>query len=153
LIQKASRGRNLGSNDRPPRFYRCVHNARDRLFQQLVTHAAKTADVPRLQLTKADAEATAELSAGLDDPGRVVDGDDHELPASVVTVTASLTRGLGIAARASRITRNPGNEAMTAPKPYSEAVFIEASSEPATAIRQSPSRQAWSGDSVLAPCT
>ena len=31
------------------------------------------------------------------------------------------------------MTRKPGSAAITAPKPYSEAVFIAASSEPATA--------------------
>jgi len=38
-----------------------------------------------------------------------------------VTETASFTRGSGIAFRASAITRNPGSDATTAPKPYSEA--------------------------------
>src|ERR1700754_1203348 len=58
---------------------------------------------------------------------------DPVMPASVVTVTASLIRGLGIAERASLITRNPGSDAITAPKTYSEAVFIEATSDPQTA--------------------
>src|SRR5687768_9328151 len=52
------------------------------------------------------------------------------MPASAVTATASLTSGFGIAASASAITRKPGNAAITAPKPYSEAVFIEASKAP-----------------------
>ncbi len=47
------------------------------------------------------------------------------MPASVVTVTASLTSGLGMALKASLTTRKPGKAAMTAPKPYSEAVFID----------------------------
>ena len=55
------------------------------------------------------------------------------MPASVVTVIASFTSGLGIAFRASATTMKPGSAAMTPPKPYSDAVFIEASSEPATA--------------------
>src|SRR5205823_10842730 len=58
---------------------------------------------------------------------------DPVMPASVVTVMASLTSGFGIARNASRITMKPGSAAMTAPKPYSDAVFIEASSAPATA--------------------
>ena len=55
------------------------------------------------------------------------------MPASVVTVTASLISGCGIALSASRMKMNPGNAAMTAPKPYSDAVFIDASSAPAIA--------------------
>src|SRR4029453_2396176 len=55
---------------------------------------------------------------------------DPVTPASVVTVTASFTRGLGIFWRAVRIIRNPGRAAMTAPKPYSEAVLTDARSEP-----------------------
>src|SRR5207253_6736102 len=55
------------------------------------------------------------------------------MPASVVTVIASLIRGFGIALSASATTTNPGNAAITPPNPYSEAVFIEASSDPATA--------------------
>src|SRR6516164_3039535 len=55
------------------------------------------------------------------------------IPASVVTVIASLTSGLGIALSASAITVNPGSDAITPPKPYSDAVFIDARSEPATA--------------------
>ncbi|MCY1437718.1 hypothetical protein D9M71_538920 [compost metagenome] len=57
------------------------------------------------------------------------------MPASRVTVTASLTSGLGMARSASASTRKPGSEAITAPKPYSEAVFIDASSAPETAVR------------------
>ena len=55
------------------------------------------------------------------------------MPASEVTVTASRTSGLGIAPSASRMARKPGREAITPPKPYSVAVFIAASSAPATA--------------------
>src|SRR5574338_499068 len=54
-------------------------------------------------------------------------------PARVVTVMASLMSGLGIAFRASAMIRKPGRPAMMAPNPYSEAVFMEASREPATA--------------------
>src|SRR5690606_3004875 len=52
------------------------------------------------------------------------------IPASAVTVTASLTSGSGMAPSALATTRKPGSAAITAPKPYSEAVFIEASSAP-----------------------
>src|ERR1700743_1147012 len=55
---------------------------------------------------------------------------DPVMPASEVTVTASLTSGLGIEASASRIAIKPGNAAITAPNPYSDAVFIDASSAP-----------------------
>src|SRR5215831_15938992 len=55
------------------------------------------------------------------------------IPASVVTVIASLTSGFGIDLSASAITVNPGSDAITAPKPYSDAVFIDASNDPATA--------------------
>src|SRR5205807_523746 len=55
------------------------------------------------------------------------------MPASVVTAIASLTSGFGIAFSASATNRKPGRPAITAPKPYSDAVFIEASSEPPTA--------------------
>ena len=48
--------------------------------------------------------------------------------------TAWLTRGLGIACNALATTRKPGRAAMTAPKPYSEAVFIDASMAPLTAF-------------------
>ena len=50
------------------------------------------------------------------------------------TVIASLTSGLGMFLSQSASTRKPGNEAITAPKPYSEAVFIAASNEPPTAL-------------------
>ncbi|MNZ98553.1 hypothetical protein D3C78_1178410 [compost metagenome] len=56
------------------------------------------------------------------------------MPASRVTVIASLTSGLGMLLSQSASTRKPGREAMTAPKPYSEAVFIAASSAPLTAL-------------------
>ena len=56
------------------------------------------------------------------------------MPASEVTVTASLTSGSGIAASALATTRKPGSAAMTAPKPYSDAVFIDASSAPPIAL-------------------
>ena len=52
------------------------------------------------------------------------------MPASAVTVTAWLTSGFGIAPSAFATTRKPGSAAITAPKPYSLAVFIEASSAP-----------------------
>ena len=55
------------------------------------------------------------------------------MPASAVTVIASLTSGFGIAFSASATTVKPGRAAMTPPKPYSDAVFIAASSAPATA--------------------
>src|ERR1700736_1168584 len=58
---------------------------------------------------------------------------DPVIPASVVTVTASLTRGFGIALNPSATTRKPGSDAITPPNPYSDAVFIDASREPATA--------------------
>ena len=51
------------------------------------------------------------------------------MPASAVTVIASLTSGSGwLSALAT--TRKPGSAAITAPKPYSDAVFIDASSAP-----------------------
>ena len=56
------------------------------------------------------------------------------MPARVVTVMASLTSGSGIFFSASASTRKPGSEAITAPKPYSEAVFMAASSAPETAV-------------------
>ncbi len=52
----------------------------------------------------------------------------------VVIETASLTRGLGTAWRLSRINRNPGSTAITAPNPYSEAVFRDASRAPEIAV-------------------
>ncbi|MDB5308823.1 MAG: hypothetical protein JWO38_3025 [Gemmataceae bacterium] len=55
------------------------------------------------------------------------------IPASVVTVTASLTSGPGMDVRAAARARNPGRVATTAPNPYSEAVFRAASRAPATA--------------------
>ena len=55
------------------------------------------------------------------------------MPASALTVIASFTSGFGMAFRASATTVKPGRAAMTPPKPYSEAVFIAASSDPATA--------------------
>ncbi len=57
------------------------------------------------------------------------------MPASRLTVMASLISGLGIADSASATTMKPGSEAITAPKPNSDAVFIAASSEPPTAVR------------------
>src|SRR3546814_20992562 len=56
------------------------------------------------------------------------------MPASTVTVIASLTSGLGIAPSASATTRKPGRAAITAPKPCSEAVFIDASNAPPIAF-------------------
>ena len=55
------------------------------------------------------------------------------IPAKAVTVTASFTSGFGIEPRAFATTKNPGSAAITAPKPYSDAVFIEASNAPLTA--------------------
>src|SRR5882757_6407562 len=55
------------------------------------------------------------------------------MPDRIVVVTASLMSGLGMDFRALAIARKPGKAAMTAPKPYSEAVFIVAKSEPAIA--------------------
>ena len=59
---------------------------------------------------------------------------DPVMPASVVTVIASFTSGLGIAVSAFLITMKPGSAAITAPNPYSDAVFIEASSAPPIAF-------------------
>ncbi|MCY1446485.1 hypothetical protein D9M71_630570 [compost metagenome] len=56
------------------------------------------------------------------------------MPASKVTVMASFTKGLGMPRKASASTRKPGSEAITAPKPYSEAVFMAASKAPPTAL-------------------
>jgi hypothetical protein len=64
------------------------------------------------------------------------------MPASVVTVIASLTSGFGIARSPSAMTRKPGRAAITPPKPYSDAVFMAASSEPLTAARV-PSAKRW----------
>src|SRR5262245_65946267 len=58
---------------------------------------------------------------------------DPVTPASVVTVIAWFTGGSGITLSALRITRKPGNAAITAPKPYSDAVLTPASSAPPTA--------------------
>ena len=58
---------------------------------------------------------------------------DPVMPASTVTLIASLMSGLGIALSASAISTKPGSSAITPPKPYSDAVFIDASSAPATA--------------------
>ncbi len=55
------------------------------------------------------------------------------MPASELTETAALTSGFGMLFSASLTTRKPGNAAITPPKPYSDAVFNEASSAPATA--------------------
>ena len=57
------------------------------------------------------------------------------IPASTVTLIASFNSGLGMAARAFDSTRKPGRAAITAPKPYSEAVFIAARIAPPTAVR------------------
>ncbi|MNL10370.1 hypothetical protein D3C87_1311680 [compost metagenome] len=56
------------------------------------------------------------------------------MPASRVTVIASLTSGSGMLLSQSASTRKPGKDAITAPKPYSEAVFIAASNAPLTAL-------------------
>src|SRR6476659_866795 len=55
------------------------------------------------------------------------------MPASTVTVTASLTSGLGIALSAAETAAKPGNNAITPPNPYSDAVLSDASNAPATA--------------------
>ncbi|MNP43581.1 hypothetical protein D3C76_1374070 [compost metagenome] len=47
---------------------------------------------------------------------------------------ASLTSGSGMLLSQSARTRKPGSDAITAPKPYSDAVFIAASNEPLTAL-------------------
>ena len=52
------------------------------------------------------------------------------MPASALTDTAALTSGFGIDFSAPPTTTKPGSAAITPPKPYSEAVFIEASSAP-----------------------
>ena len=57
------------------------------------------------------------------------------IPASTVTLIASFNSGLGMATRAFDSTRKPGRAAITAPKPYSEAVFIAARIAPPTAVR------------------
>src|SRR5471032_790172 len=58
---------------------------------------------------------------------------DPVMPASELTDTAALTSGLGTLFSASLTTTKPGSAAMTPPKPYSDAVFIAASSAPPTA--------------------
>ena len=58
---------------------------------------------------------------------------DPVIPASTVTLIASLISGLGIALSASETTTKPGSSAITPPNPYSDAVFIAASRAPATA--------------------
>src|SRR5476649_669000 len=55
------------------------------------------------------------------------------MPASELTDTAALTSGLGTLLSASLTSTKPGSAAMTPPKPYSDAVFIAASSAPPTA--------------------
>src|SRR3984893_5158629 len=55
------------------------------------------------------------------------------IPASELTETAALTSGFGMLLSASLTTINPGKAAITPPKPYSDAVFNEASNAPATA--------------------
>ena len=55
------------------------------------------------------------------------------MPASAVTVTASLTRGFEIAFIADWIATNPGSAAITAPKPNSDAVLSVASRQPVIA--------------------
>jgi hypothetical protein len=55
------------------------------------------------------------------------------MPASEVTDTAAFTSGLGTLRSASLTDRKPGSAAITPPKPYSEAVFMAASSAPPTA--------------------
>src|SRR3546814_18988296 len=67
------------------------------------------------------------------------------MPASTVTVIASLTSGLGIEPSASATTRKPGRAAITAPKPYSEAVFIDASHAPPSAFSVSSAKLARNG--------
>src|SRR5438128_385194 len=67
------------------------------------------------------------------------------IPASTVTVIASLISGFGMALSASATTINPGSAAITPPKPYSEAVFIEASNDPATAALVPSAKRAMTG--------
>ncbi len=55
------------------------------------------------------------------------------IPASELTDTAAFTSGFGMLLSASLTTINPGNAAITPPKPYSDAVFIAASNAPPTA--------------------
>ena len=58
------------------------------------------------------------------------------IPASVVMLIASLSSGSGIAASAFDSTRKPGRAAITAPKPYSDAVFIAARIAPLPSARR-----------------
>src|SRR5690606_22713240 len=79
------------------------------------------------------------------------------------TEMASLTSGLGIEPSALATTRKPGRAAITAPKPYSEAVFIEASMAPPIADLVPSANAATTGfqakamtlrmPSSSAPCT
>src|SRR6185503_2197950 len=55
------------------------------------------------------------------------------MPASTVTLIATLISGLGIACNELATTAKPGSSAMMPPKPYSDAVLSDASSAPATA--------------------
>ena len=55
------------------------------------------------------------------------------MPASELTDTAAFTSGSGMLFRALPTTTKPGSAAITPPKPYSEAVFMAASSAPPTA--------------------
>src|ERR1700754_4655670 len=55
------------------------------------------------------------------------------MPASELTDTAALTSGFGMLFNASLTTMKPGSAAITPPNPYSDAVFNDASSAPATA--------------------
>ncbi len=59
---------------------------------------------------------------------------DPVMPANRVTLIASFSSGLGIADSACDSTKKPGSAAITAPKPYSEAVFIAARIAPPTAV-------------------
>ncbi|MNY43872.1 hypothetical protein D3C86_1788560 [compost metagenome] len=61
--------------------------------------------------------------------------DDPVIPASKLMVMAWLTNGLGMTFSASTTATKPGNAAMTAPKPYSDAVLRVASIAPLTALR------------------
>src|SRR5690606_9219146 len=64
---------------------------------------------------------------------------------SAVTVTAWLISGSGIAPSALATTRKPGSAAITAPNPYSEAVFIDASRAPPIALRVPSAKLANTG--------
>ncbi len=63
------------------------------------------------------------------------------IPASTVTLMASFNSGLGMAASPLDNTRKPGRAAMTAPNPYSDAVFIAARMAPLTAVRLPSARR------------